>query len=56
MNSLASPKIIAMSTASEATLRENLDSIESLSNQMSKMNEANTDIEAVFMIIKSNQD
>lgn len=46
---------MAISTASEATDRENLDCIQSLLNLFRIKNEANTVIAANFIIIKSVQ-
>lgn len=54
-NLLASPNNIAIKTAIEATERENLDCNQSLLNQISARNEANTQIEANFIIIISGE-
>lgn len=50
---LASPNIIAIRTANEATVRENFDCIQSLLNQIRMRNDIKTTIEANLMRIKS---
>lgn len=51
--SLALPKIIAARTVSEATVREKLDCIQSLLDQIKTRKEANTHIDAILMMIRS---